>query len=214
MKKKEKVTFLECVWLFIIGGLLGFVIETLWYFIKNGVWINKQGLIYSPIKPIYGFGLIVIVLFMHSFKDKKIWFKFLIGILIGSLFEYFGSLFQEVVFGTSTWNYSTFNLNIEGRIYLPYCLAWGILALIVVDYVYPFIKKVLNKIPKKFYIAFTAILAIFLSIDVTLTALAQSRYASRAKNSRQSNVITRFIDKKYPDKFIEKRFPKLKIVQK
>lgn len=214
MKKNKKVTFYECIWLFVIGGLLGFVLETIWYFIKNGIWINKQGLIYSPLKPIYGFGLIVMVLFMHNFKDKKIWQKFLLGFIVGSLFEYFGSLFQEVVFGTSTWNYSKFNMNIMGRIYIPYCFAWGVLALIVVDFIYPALKKVLAKLPKKAYHIITIIIAILLVSDITLTALASARYADRAKNSDKNNVVTRFIDKNYPDEFMKKRFPKLKIVKK
>ena len=106
--QKEKIKISEIIWLFVIGCLVGFVLETIWHFLKNGVWINKQGLLYGPFKPIYGFGLIFIVLIMNNYREKKFWQKFIIGVILGSAFEYFGSLFQEYVFGTSTWNYSNY----------------------------------------------------------------------------------------------------------
>lgn len=214
MSKDKKLTISEIIWLFVIGCLIGFVLETLWHFIKNGVWINKQGLLYGPFKPIYGFGLIIIMLFMNNFKDKKIWQKFIIGVLVGSAFEYFGSLFQEYVFGTSTWNYSRFNYNIGGRIYLPYCLAWGVIAIICTDFLYPKFKKVYEKIPKKTNLILTSIIGVFMAVNITLTVLATVGYANRANNIATDSAVFKMIDKKYPDEYIHKKFPKLRVVEK
>ena len=140
--KEEKIKVAELVWLFVIGCLIGYVLETTFHFFKNGEWINKQGLLYGPFKPIYGFGLIFIVLVMNRFREKKFWQKFIIGVILGSAFEYFGSLFQEYIFGTSTWNYSHFNLNVGGRIYLPYCLAWGVISVFCINILYPKFKNI------------------------------------------------------------------------
>ena len=95
--KKEKTSLTEYIWLFIIGCIFGYIIESGWYFIKHGVWINKPGLLYGPFKPIYGLGFVLIVMIMKKFKDKKIWIKFSLGVIIGSVFEYICSLFQEYV---------------------------------------------------------------------------------------------------------------------
>ena len=212
--KKTKESNWMYVWLFVIGAFIGFILETLFYYFKNGIWINKQGLLYGPFKPIYGFGLILIVLVLKNYQDKKLWQKLLVGILIGSSFEYFGSLFQEYVFGTSTWNYSNFNYNISGRIYLPYCLAWGIIAVISIDILYPFIKRILSKINEKVYYTLSIILTIFMIGNITLTALASIRYSDRANNKEANNIVFKTIDKLYPDEYMQIKFPKMKIITK
>ncbi len=211
--KKEKISFSEIVWLFVIGCLVGFVLETFFHFFKNGVWINKQGLLYGPFKPIYGFGLIFIVLIMNNYRGKKFWQKFLIGVILGSAFEYFGSLFQEYVFGTSTWNYSHFNLNIGGRIYLPYCIAWGVIAVFCVDVLYPWFKKIISKVNINLFRITTGIVAIFMIVNISLTALASIRYSDRANNNTATNVVFKVIDKWYPDEYMQVKFPKMKVIK-
>ena len=213
MDKKEKVTISEIVWLFVIGCLIGFGLETVWHFLKNGEWINKQGLLYGPFKPIYGFGLIFIVLVMNNYRTKKFYQKFIIGVILGSAFEYFGSLFQEYVFGTSTWNYSNFNLNIGGRIYLPYCLAWGLIAVFCVDFLYPFFKKLLKKKNPPFYHITTVIVAVFMVINISLTALASIRYSDRMNNEEGTNAVFEVIDELYPDEYMQVKFPKMKVIK-
>lgn len=212
--KKEKIPISEIVWLFVIGCLVGFALETVWHFLKNGEWINKQGLLYGPFKPIYGFGLIFVLLIMNNYRHKKFWQKFIIGVLLGSAFEYFGSLFQEVVFGTSTWNYSHFNLNIGGRIYLPYCLAWGIIAVFCVDVLYPLFKKLIQKININLYKVVTTIVAIFMIINISLTALASIRYSDRANKEEANSAVFKVIDQLYPDEYMQLKFPKMKVIKK
>ena len=95
--KNKKINLTEIIWLFIIGSIFGYILECVWYVIKHGVWLNKQGLLYGPFKPIYGIGLVLIVLLMHNFKDKKLYLKFLIGTLIGGVFEYICSLFGIIL---------------------------------------------------------------------------------------------------------------------
>lgn len=212
-KKKEKIEFSEMIWLFVIGCLIGFIIETFFHFFKNGEWINKQGLLYGPFKPIYGFGLIFIVLTMYNFNHKSKVQKFVIGVFLGSAFEYFGSVFQEYVFGTSTWNYAHFNLNIAGRIYLPYCLAWGVIAVFCVDFIYPLFKKNIKKMNSKFYKITTVILSVFMFVNISLTALASIRYSDRANNNISTNFVFKTIDKMYPDEYMKIKFPKMKIIK-
>ncbi len=212
--EKKRPTIKELVWLFLVGCLGGFILETIWYFIKHGVIINKQGLLYGPFKPIYGLGLMVIVLTMNKFQDKKLWQKFILGVIIGSAFEYFGSLFQEVFFKTSTWNYAAFKLSLGKRLYLPYCLIWGVLAVLVLDYFYPFLLKIINKIPIKIYNFGTYFIMIFMIFDVSLTIVATIRYSARANEIGNSNKIFQLIDKVYTDQYMREKFPKLKIMEK
>jgi len=214
MGNEKKPSFKEYIWLFVFGCLLGFILETLWYFIKNGIWINKQGLLYGPFKPIYGIGLVLIVLFMHRLKSEKFYKKFIWGVLIGSAFEYVSSLFQEYVFGTSTWNYSGFNLNISGRLYLPYCLAWGFIAVLCIDFIYPKCKKLFLKVPKKAGLILTILVSIFMGINIVLTTLATVRYSDRSNNIMRNSPVFKVIDDIYPDNYMQVKFPKLKIIKR
>jgi len=141
LKEKIRKILFHLFWLFLIGGIFGYVLETFWHFYKYHEWINKQGLWYGPIKPIYGFGLIIITLFLSKQRYKTSLKIFLIGIIIGSIYEYFTSCFQEYAFNTETWSYLNMNYNIHGRIYLPYCFAWGLITLIWIKFLLPFYLK-------------------------------------------------------------------------
>ena len=140
--------------------------------------------------------------------------KFGVGLIIGTFFEYFCSLFQEFALGTSTWNYSAFDLNIAGRIYLPYCVAWGVIALLTIDFLYPCLKKLYLKIPEKLSKILTIILTVFMSLNIIITTLATYRYSDRVTNKDTSSYVFKTIDKLYPDEYMKKKFPKMIILKK
>ena len=214
MQEKYKKIFFHLVWLFIIGAIFGFIFETIWHFIKNGVYINKQGLWYGPLKPIYGCGVLLITLFLYKLKDKNPVWLFLGGFIIGTLFEYFASYFQEYVFGTYTWTYSGFNLNLNGRIYLPYCAAWGAISFVWIKYAWPLYLKLFNKLYSKRFVILSSIIAIFLVYDIALTTVITIRYSDRANNIEPQNSLIEYIDQKYPNDLIQEKFPKLRIITK
>ena len=102
MSSKKKV-FNEFIWLFIIGCVLGYIIEVSCYYYKHEIWLNKQGLLYGPFKPIYGLGVLIITFIFNKIKLKKGVSVFLAGVAIGTIYEYVLSLFQEYVLHTSTY---------------------------------------------------------------------------------------------------------------
>lgn len=210
---QNKMNMAMICWLFVVGCLIGYVIETLWHLIKNGEWINKQGLLYGPFKPIYGFGLIIIIIAANKLKCQKYYQKFLLGLILGSAFEYLASIFQEYILGTSTWNYANFSYNIDGRLYLPYCLAWGLIAIVCIDIVYPSVAKVIDKIPIKAYKIISIIMIAFMIINLALTSLATIRYADRAKKVENDSLVYKIIDNLYPDDYMKTKFPKLRIIE-
>lgn len=209
MKKRSEL-FKEIIWLFVIGCLLGFVIETIWYFLKHGIIINKQGLLYGPFKPVYGAGVLLITAIFKKLENKN-WFIILVlGILVGTIYEYSMSIFQEYVLGTSTWNYSKFNYNINGRIYLPYCIGWGLITLVWIKCMYPKLKTFIAKIP----LWISIIVAIFMLSNLIVSALAVYEYSNRVNNIKHNSKVLNIIDEVYPDEVINKKFPKLKALKK
>ena len=209
MKKRSKI-FKEIIWLFIIGCFIGFILETVWYFLKNGILINKQGLLYGLFKPIYGFGIIIITCLFYKVQNKNSFIIFIVGILIGSIYEYATSIFQEFILGTSTWDYSTFNFNLNGRIYLPYCIGWGIITLLYIKFLFPKFKELIEKIP----LWFSVIAAVFMISNLLISAIAVYQYSNRMNNIKHDIPVLKFIDEVYDDEVIRKKFPKLKVIKK
>lgn len=211
-KNDDKITFSKLIWIFIIGGIAGYVFETSHYFIKHGVFMNKQGLLYGPIKPIYGFAAIILSTVLSFIKDKKNFMIFVYGSLIGGAFEYICSIVLEVFFKTNMWSYSRMGLHIDGRVYLPYLPFWGLISLAWLRVVYPNLNKIFNKVPKKAMLIGTILISCFMIFNSSISTVAVWRMRERAKEIPATNSFEKFLDKHYPDEYIMKRIPYLKIV--
>ena len=133
---------------FVLGCLLGTFYEEILDFIKSGVWESRKGLLWGPFNPIYGFGVLVLVLFLGKhYKDRGIFKTFIYATLIGGITEYLTSLIADRIFGIEFWDYSNRFLNIGGRTTIPYMLGWGLAGLILIKVIYPFLSKLIHKNP-------------------------------------------------------------------
>ena len=211
-KNSDRMTFSKIIWIFLIGSIAGYVFETSYYFIKHGIFMNKQGLLYGPIKPIYGFGCVILSLLLNFVKNKKNWVMFIYGSIIGGVFEYVCSVVLEVFFKTRMWTYANMGLDINGRVYLPYLPIWGLIALLWLKVLYPLFSKIYNKVPKKVMLVSTIILSIFMIFNSTISTVAVWRMRDRGNNIPASNSFERFLDRHYTDEYIMKRIPYLRIV--
>lgn len=205
--ENKKPSFIEYIWIFTIGCLIGYVIETIFYILKYGYYVNKQGLLFGPFKPIYGLGCVIITLLYYLLKKRSNLCIFIYSCIIGTIFEYLASLFIEKVFNSYIWSYKTFRFNINGRIYLPYCLIWGIISLIWIKCIYPYLKKLYLGISKfKFFKYVSVALTIFMFLNVFFTGVVLLRQGYRDKQNRVFNIIDRI----YKEEDILKKFPKFR----
>ena len=132
---------------FFIFAFLGWCMETIYAFALSGQFI-KRGFLYGPLCPIYGFGALILLIFLGQYKNNK--FKlFTYAAIICSLFEYLVSYVLEVLFHSYWWDYTNDFLNLNGRISIFYSFAWGIIAIIFVGYIYPFLNKKINTLLSK-----------------------------------------------------------------
>ena len=122
--KKRYITIKKLFVIFLVVSLFGNLYEMTLNFIKymfqdGKVFIEtRQGLILTPITPIYGIGACIMTL---CFAEKKLkWYQiFLIGALVGGAFEFVFSYLQEIIFGTTSWDYSNHFINFGGRTSVP-----------------------------------------------------------------------------------------------
>lgn len=128
---------------FFIYAFLGWVLETVFCLVTQAKFM-KRGFLYGPLCPMYGFAAVLMIETLKRIKTNTIG-KFFICMIAFTAFEYVVAVVLEALFGLRWWDYSNEILNFQGRISLPYSIAWGIIGVIFVENIHPFIK---NKVEK------------------------------------------------------------------
>lgn len=115
---------------FFIYSVLGWICEVVYCSVPKKKFINR-GFLYGPYLPVYGFGATFVVVLLQNFTSH--WYLvFIFGVLITSVLEYFTSFALEKLFKVKLWDYSTYPLNINGRVCALNSTLFGILSLILV----------------------------------------------------------------------------------
>ena len=197
--------FFKIFWVFIIGCLAGYILEVTWHFILTRGFQTRQGLIYGPFAPVYGLGTLAFYLVLP--KIKNIFNIFWVSALLGGITEYLCSYFQEKLFGTISWDYSGLFMNLDGRTSITYCILWGILGIIFIKLIYPYIEKIFDKINMTVITKFvTAFAVVFMVFNISISSLAARRQYERREHIAPQNDIDEFLDEHYPDEFMNKVF--------
>lgn len=200
--------------IYIIGSIFGVYFEQIRNLIKHLInngeffWEYRRGLIYGPFNPLYGFGAMILVylLLRKPLSNLK---TFLYGSLIGGVVEYLVSFLQETFTGTTSWDYTGFIGNINGRTNIPYMLVWGALAFVLVKVIYPFISKWIEKIPYNVGRLCTNCMHVFMVFNCFLSFGAIIRWGLRRNGYKTFTFLGDFFDKFYPDSFLIKHYPNM-----
>ena len=201
---KKELTIL--FWVFIIGSIAGFIFEVTVVFFQKGHFELRQGLIYGPFIPVYGIGAMCYYIVLSKIKIKNKVQIFLITMILGGITEYLCSFIQEKAFGTISWDYSYLPFNINGRTSLLHCIYWGIGGVLYITYVDPFLNKMIDKTNMKAFHLITIMLSIFIVFDISISWMAADRQTERKNNIEPENRLDIFLDKNYPDEYMNRIF--------
>lgn len=199
----------KLVWICFFGSFVGVVIEMLWTLIHDGVIESRAGLILGPFNLLYGIGAIALTLALYRFRNRGKWLSFLGGMAAGSLVEYVCSLAQEAVFGSRSWDYSALPFNLNGRICLLYSIYWGILGVLWVKTLYPWMAKWILKIPNHVGKVLSATIIVFFSVNALITVVALLRWSQRIDGIEAVGAFWSFVDKLFPDGIMRIIFPNM-----
>jgi len=205
----DGLNFFKLFWIFYIGCFAGVIIETIWCVVSNGVFESRTALIIMPLNPVYGFGALLISICFVRFSSNKNTTIFLGCMVAGGMFEYMCSLFQELVFGTVSWSYASDSLGIFERTSLIYCIFWGILGIIWVRGIYPYLSYLIEKIPNNIGKFLTYCVLLTIIIDIVFTSLALFRQLQRREGIPATNVVQEFYDRNLDDAALKKIYPNM-----
>lgn len=147
----------KIILLFFIYAFIGWCIETFYCFYELGTF-EKRGFLFGPICPIYGFGAVILIMFLRKFKHNK-FLLFIISGIVFTIFEYLTSFGIEAILGESFWDYSTEFANLNGRVTLLFSIIWGLFGIIFITYVNPIIEKFIRFITKHIHESILSIIA-------------------------------------------------------
>ena len=214
MNKSSKFNEIFKVFIiFMIGSILGYVVEMIVALVQNGHFVSRQGLLYGPFTPVYGIGILVYYIFFKIVKNRNKKIVFVSSMILGGITEYLCSYIQEKAFGTVSWDYSNWLFNINGRTTLIHCTYWGFAGLLYVSYIEPLIPKIEEAVRNhKIKIMATSV-AIFMVFNVAISSMAAIRQKERQENIAANSKIDVFLDNAYPDEYMDEVFENQKRVE-
>jgi len=152
-----------------IYSFLGYIYETI-INIFNKVPLNKKGFLYGPVRPIYGFGCILILILFYNTNIHTIPLFFLVGLVTCTL-EYFTSYILEKTFNKKYWDYSNNICNINSRVCLIGFTVFGIFGVILIKLIHPvLLNLVVNTLSDRaiIYLVYTLILILITDLFTSL----------------------------------------------
>lgn len=193
---------MKIFWIFVIGSVFGFFAEMLYALVYTRTLEIRQGLIYGPFIQIYGMGAVAYYILISQIQDpKKAFFS---GMIMGGALEYLCSFFQEIFFGTISWDYSHMFMNLNGRTSLLYCVYWGIIAIAYLKVIYPVFQKMEPLLDKIGVRIVTVFFMIFMTFDIVISCMAGNRQQERREQMPPKGALDEFLDRMYPDELLDR----------
>lgn len=208
----DKHIFYKLFWLFILGSIFGCYMEQVQYYLHRGIWESRAGVVWGPFSEIYGLGTVIIYLLSNLMQNSSPLTIFFISAISGSAFEYLSRLFQEICFGSITWDYSKEAFNLGGRTSLKYGIYWGLLGLLFIKFVFPQCHKLLGLIHGRFAFTFTWLLIVFMALNLSTSALAVNRWNERMSDVASDSKLDDYLDANYSNEKMDYIYPHLRFI--
>lgn len=201
---------------FIIYSFIGWAMEVICKLFEQKRFINR-GFLIGPICPIYGYGVLAIVLLIGN-STQDILAVFLKAILVCSILEYFTSYIMEKLFSARWWDYSKKKFNINGRICLETMIPFGLLGCFVIYIAHPFVIHIVSYLSPTITSCLSILLFIVYLIDNIISFNVLNKIKKEIKKQELDSTerirkqVLEWIDaNSYIYRHIKSAFPKFKI---
>lgn len=188
------------LWFFFIYSFLGWCVEVAYNTIAQGNIVNR-GFLNGPYCPIYGFGMISILLIFEEItgvnvRENNGIVLFISGILIASAIELFGGWILDKLFHIRWWDYSDKPFNFKGYICLEFSIYWGLGIVFIYRIIHPTIRFFVTEIiPHGIGMGLLCVIGIIMLADTVLTvAMLIGLNKQISELDRLSKDMRRFSD--------------------
>lgn len=187
--------------LFMIYSFIGWTMEVIWNLFTDKKLVNR-GFLVGPYCPIYGVGCLLLIILLGRFKSDPV-LLFFMSIIVCSILEYSTSYIMEKLFKARWWDYSEYKFNLNGRICAATMIPFGILGVLVVYYLNPFVSKFVPFNQIFFYITF---ILFILDFGVSFGIIENMKGTITTITKDSTEEITKMVKEKILGKsFLHKR---------
>ena len=156
--------------LFFIGCVFGWTWEVVLHLLQTGEFVNR-GVLHGPWLPIYGGGMLLILVVLYRFRTRAFTQFWLIVVLCGTV-EYLTSWILEIVHdGRRWWDYTGYYLNLNGRICAEGLLVFGIGGMAVVYAAAPLIDDLLEQAKQRILWPVCGVLLALFAADIVYSSV-------------------------------------------
>lgn len=153
--------------LYFIYSIIGWFLEVGLAFYEHKKFVNR-GFLIGPYCPIYGVGCLLLTILLSKYiNEPGVIFAF--SIFICATLEYLTSYLMEKIFKLRWWDYSNMKFNINGRICLETLIPFGIIGVLVVKYISPFLINTINSINFNDLVIINIIILSILITDILIS---------------------------------------------
>lgn len=149
---------------FFTFAIAGWIWEVFLTLLTSGHFSNR-GTMFGPWLPIYGFGIIFILLILEPFRKKPL-LLFILTMLLCGILEYTTAWYLETFVHMKWWDYTGYFLNLHGRICLEGLLVFGLGGTAITYLIAPILNNIYIKINPKVKITICIILLVFFGCDI------------------------------------------------
>ena len=170
---------------FLIYSILGWVMESVFRSVMEKRIINT-GFLKGPICPIYGFGAIIMITILKNLENNII-LLFIISLIILTIWEYIVGVLLEKIFHTKYCDYSDHKINFQGRICLSNSIYWGILGVVFVKFIHPFIQRIVGNTDINILYFVVTISSLVFMVDVITSVIKVKNIQSALRKIEELN---------------------------
>lgn len=157
----------QILWYFFIYAFLGWCVEVVFCSVNTGHWVNR-GFLNGPVCPIYGFGMVTVLLCLTPIQQNLL-LLFAGSFLLTSALELVTGFVLKKAFHTTWWDYTDQPFNIGGYVCLKFSLAWGLGGMAAVRLLHPPVARLVNALPTALGWVLLAVLIVVFAADFTVT---------------------------------------------
>jgi uncharacterized membrane protein len=135
-------TLYQIAWYFAIYSFIGWCVEVVYCTVTSGKIVNR-GFLNGPVCPIYGFGMLAVLMLLKSWGSAagsaSILLLFFGGMILATTVELIAGWLMLKLFHARWWDYSNRPFNIGGFVCLEFSILWGLGCVGVVKLIQPMV---------------------------------------------------------------------------
>lgn len=183
---------------FVVYSFLGWMYESLFYSIQCKKIVNT-GFLRGCFCPIYGLACCANIILLSGVESNLL--VFLISMTAISAIEYMVSAVLENVFNKRWWDYSMWPVNLKGRVSLFSSLAFGVMSLLQLRFIHPYIASMIDVVPENVSYIFIAAVSFAIAVDLIFTVRAMDKMDERLwfideESARIHRTAEKFVERK------------------